>query len=227
MGLFALGALGSVVALGGLDRASLAIAQDACASARLLTSVGAPLPRDGFALVVHDVRETPGPFALVRGRRRTALEATPIAPGLVRIAGAVRPGTYRLEGASASSDVVVSARAPRPAPAAAPSVRSIRRLARTTLGVGETSEELHVELAFPVPAGSVVGRVVGEGAAAGAADVGVWASVVPGQSTFVVPLAPRCATPGWSVPSEGARAHVVFIDALGQSSAPSELVAVQ
>jgi hypothetical protein len=198
--------------------------QDACATPRLLTPVGTALPRTGFALVVTDAREEGLVAALVRGRRRTPLVVAPLGPGLFRLSEAVRPGTYRLEGVSAASEVVVSARAARPAPAVAPSVRAARRVASTAMGSGETRSEILVDLGFPVPQGAIVARAHWNGSD----DVAVWTSVAAGQTSFAIPLQPPCALPGWQPPPEGPLAmRVSFVDLLGQPSPLSGSINVE
>lgn len=198
--------------------------QDACATPRLLTPVGAALPRTGFALVVTDARQEGLVAALVRGRRRTPLVVAPLGPGLFRLSEAVGPGTYRLEGVSASSEVVVSARAARPAPAVVPSVRAARRVASTAMGSGETRSEILVDLGFPVPQGVIIARAHWNGSD----DVAVWTTVAAGQTSFAIPLQPECVPPGWQPPPDGALSmRVSFVDLLGQPSPLSTAVNVE
>lgn len=190
------------------------LAQDTCETPRLLTPVGNPLARDGFALVVADARATPtGEVALVRGRRRTALARTEIMPGLVRYSAEVRPGTYRLEGVTAPSDVVVSSRSARPAAAVPPELRSARRLARAALGSATVQEELHIELAYPVPERSVAARIQwnGEGER--------WVPVAPGEAAIVMPIDAPCGSS--TAPRGPFTLRAAFIDATGQVSALS------
>lgn len=202
-----------------------AIAQDACDTPRLLSPVGMILPRDGFALVVADARATaPGEVALVRGRRRTPLARVEIMPGLFRYSAVVRPGTYRLDGIAAPSDVVISARGARPAAATTPVLRAARRVARVVLGSATTQQEIHIELGFPVPARSVAARIQWNESANG----GQWISATPGEATLIVPLAPACRAAGTTTAPEGPLTlRVSFIDALGQVSAISAAVPVQ
>jgi hypothetical protein len=198
--------------------------QDACATPRLLTPVGTPLPRTGFGLVVSDAREQGLVAALVRGRRRTPLVAAPLGPGLFRLAEAVGPGTYRLEGVSAASEVVVSARAARPAPAVAPSLRAARRVSSTAMGSGQTRSEILLDLAFPVPQGVIVARAHWNGAD----DVAVWTTVAAGQASLTIPLQPSCALPGWQPPPDGELSmRVSFVDLLGQPSPLSAPITVE
>ncbi len=222
--------------LGSLSVASLSLAtslfaapspgagQDSCQSARLLTPTGSSLPRTGFGLVVTDPRPDPAIVAaLVRGRRRTALVVAPLGPGLFRLSEAVRPGTYRLDGIPSSSDVVVSLRAQRPAPAAAPAVRAARRVASTEMGSGQTRVEVLVDLSFPVPQGAIVARAHWNGSDA----VGLWVSVAAGQSSFAIPVEPRCVPSGWQPPPEGPLTmRLSFVDLIGQTSPFSTAVTV-
>lgn len=200
------------------------VGQDACAQPRLLTPVGGTLPRTGFGLVVSDPRPDAAlPVGLVRARRRTPLVASPLGPGLFRLSEVVRPGTYRLDGLAAPSDVVISARAAQPAPAAAPSVRAARRVATTAMGSGQARAEILVDLSFPVPQGAIVARAHWNGADA----VAMWTSVAAGQSSFAMPLEPACVPPGWQPPPDGTLSmRVSFVDALGQVSPLSGAVNV-
>ena len=202
-----------------------ALAQDACDTPRLLSPVGMILPRDGFALVVADARTTPpGEVALVRGRRRTPLARVEIMPGLFRYSAVVRPGTYRLDGIAAPSDVVISARGTRPAAATTPVLRAARRVSRVVLGSATTQQEIHIEFGFPVPAGSVAARIQWNESASG----GQWITATPGEAALVVPLAPACRAAGTTTAPEGPLTlRVSFIDALGQVSAISAAVPVE
>ena len=203
--------------------------QDACATPRLLTPTGSPLPRTGFGLVVSDPRtatDQPSPLAigLLRGRRRTPLVATSIGPGLFRVTEAVRPGIYRLDGVTAPSELTISLRGARPAPATAPAVRAARRVASTEMGSGQTRQEILVDLTFPVPPGVIVARAQWNGSA----DVGVWTSVVAGQNSFAIPYQPTCVPPGWQPPPDGPLSMVLtFVDQLGQISPVSATIQVE
>jgi hypothetical protein len=201
-----------------------ALAQDVCEAPRLLTPVGMPLARDGFAIVVADTRAAPsGEIALVRGRRRTPLARAEIMPGLVRYSATVRPGTYRLEGVSAPSDIVVSSRATRPAPAVAPVIRGARRVARAALGSTTLEQELHIELGYPVPDRSVAARIQWNESGEG----GQWVPVVAGEAAIIVPVEPPCRAPGMTpAPSGAFTLRAAFIDASGQVSAFSTSVQV-
>jgi hypothetical protein len=201
------------------------VGQDACAQPRLLTPVGGTLPRTGFGLVVSDPRPDAAlAVGLLRGRRRTPLVASPLGPGLFRLSEVVRPGTYRLDGLAAPSDVVVSARATQPAPAAAPAVRAARRVASTAMGSGRTRTEILVDLSFPVPQGAIVARAHWNDADA----VAMWTSVAAGQASFAMPLEPPCVPRGWQPPPDGVLSmRVSFVDALGQASPLSGAVNVE
>ena len=202
-----------------------ALAQDACDAPRLLSPVGITLPRDGFALVIADARATPtGEIALVRGRRRTPLARTEIMPGLFRYSAVVRPGTYRLDGIAAPSDIVISARGTRPAAATTPVLRAGRRVSRVVLGSTTSQQEIHIELGFPVPAGSIAARIQWNESATG----GQWITATPGESALIIPLAPACRAADTTTAPEGPfTLRVAFIDALGQVSALSAAVPVE
>lgn len=202
-----------------------ALAQDACDTPRLLSPVGTTLPRDGFGLVVADNRATPtGEVALVRGRRRTPLTRVEIMPGLYRYSAAVRPGTYRLDGIAAPSDIVISARSARPATATRPEVRAARRVARAELGSASSQQEIHIELGFPVPAGSVAARVQWNESTSG----GQWVPATPGETSIIIPVEPACrALSTTTAPTGAFTLQAAFIDTLGQVSAFSAPVSVE
>jgi hypothetical protein len=199
--------------------------QDACAAPRLLTPTGSPLPRTGFGLVVSDAHpDAQLAIGLVRGRARTPLVATPIGPGLFRVSEAVRSGIYRLDGVTAPSELTISLRGARPAPATAPGVRAARRVASTEMGSGQTRQEILVDLSFPVPPGVIVARAQWNGSQ----DVGVWASVVAGQSSFPISYRPTCVPSGWQPPPDGPLSMVLtYVDQLGQISPPSPVIQVE
>ncbi|MBX7193851.1 MAG: hypothetical protein K1X94_17495 [Sandaracinaceae bacterium] len=199
--------------------------QDACATPRLLTPTGSPLQVSGFGLVVADPRpDAQLAIGLLRGRRRTALAATPIGPGLFRISATVRAGLYRLDGVTAPSELTLSTRASRLAPATAPAVRAARRVTSTQMGSGQTRTEILVDLSFPVPPGVIVARAQWNGSA----DVGVWTSLAAGQNSFAIATQPSCVPSGWQPPPDGPLSMVVtFVDQLGQISPPSTSVNVE
>jgi hypothetical protein len=201
-------------------------AQDVCAMPRLLTPTGSPLPRTGFGLVVADARPDPQiAIGLLRLRRRTPLVSAPIGPGLFRVSEAViRPGIYTLDGVTAPSELTISLRAPRPAPATAPAVRAARRVASTQMGSGQTQSEILVDLSFPVPPGSIVARAQWNGSA----DISAWTAVAAGQNNFAIPYTPRCPPPGWVSPPDGPLTMVLtFVDQLGQLSPVSASINVE
>lgn len=215
----------SFVALSSMPFAPL-LAQDVCVTPRLLTPTGAPLPRTGFGLVVADARPEPQlAIGLMRFRRRTPLVASPLGPGLFRVSeNILRAGIYTLDGVTAPSELTISLRATRPAPATAPAVRAARRVASTEMGSGQTRSEILVDLSFPVPPGTIVVRAQWNGSQ----DVALWASVVAGQNNFPIPFAPRCPPPGWQAPPDGPLTMVLtFVDQLGQVSPPSAAINVE
>jgi hypothetical protein len=218
-------ALAALVVLGLALASAPSRGQDTCATPRLLTPTGSPLPRTGFGLVVADARpDAQLAIGLLRGRRRTPLVATPIGPGLFRVSEAVRPGIYRLDGVTAPSELTISLRGARPAPATAPAVRAARRVASTEMGSGQTHQEILVDLTFPVPPVVIVARAQWNGSG----DVGVWASVVAGQNSFPIPYQPRCMPSGWQPPPDGPLSMVLtFVDQLGQISPPSPTIQVE
>lgn len=222
---FGLDPLGVVPAgAGPLGMASVS-SQDICATPRLLTPTGTALPVAGFGLVLADARAEAQPaVTLVRGRRRTPLPVTPIGPGLFRATEVVRAGVYTLEGVTAASELTVSPRAPRLAPATAPSVRSARRVTSTEMGSGRTRTEILVELGFPVPPGVIVARAHWNGSS----DVALWTSIAAGQQSLTLPTEPRCPVAGWQPPPEGPLTVTIsLLDQLGQPSPLSEAVPVE
>jgi len=176
-------------------------------------------------LVVADTRATStGEVALVRGRRRTPLARVEIMPGLFRYSAVVRPGTYRLDGIAAPSDVVISARSARPAAATTPNLRAARRVAHAELGSTSLQQEIHIELGFPVPAGTVAARIQWNESTSG----GQWVAATPGETSLIVPVEPACRAIGTTTAPAGAfTLRASFIDALGQVSLPSAPVSVE